>query len=97
MTMKKSMFHVDFNEMLEPDLVLLSAEDTKVDSHGKSVALYEGLHVIVYAKDTDSNGNADNLLAAGVVERNRSTVVWAAPAKWCCRIDGVGIHHESEL
>ena len=45
--MKEPRLYVDFNEMLAPDLVLLSKEDTKVDSHGHVVHLREGLKVIL--------------------------------------------------
>ena len=95
--MKKPMLYVDFNEILESNLVLLSAEDTKTDSRGEAVSLHKGLEVIVYMDDTDDNGNADNLMAHGVVERNNSITGWAAHVKWCCRIDSGGIRHESEL
>jgi hypothetical protein len=80
--------------MLEPNLVLLSKEDTKVDRHGNVVFLREGLHVKIY--DDDSiDGNVDNLIAEGVVERNVTTS-WGAVAKWRCRIDSNGIRNESE-
>jgi hypothetical protein len=93
--MQKPMLYVDFNEMLESNLVLLSTEDTKIDSHGDVVSLWEGLEVVVYMDDTDANGNIDNLVARGVVEKNLTTG-WAAHVKWCCRIDSDGIKHESE-
>ena len=92
---KEPRLYVDFNEMLEPGLVLLSKEDTKIDTHGNVVFLREGLHVKIYDDDSDINGNVDNLIAEGVVERNVATG-WAIAAKWCCRIDGNGIRHESE-
>jgi hypothetical protein len=92
---KEPRLHVDFNEMLEPDLVLLSKEDTKVDTHGNVVFLREGLHVRIYDDDSDANGKVDNLIAEGVVERNVATG-WSAVAKWCCRIDSTGIRHESD-
>ena len=63
--MKKPMIYVDFNEMVESNLVLLSADDTKIDSRGESVLLYEGLEVLMYMNDTDANGNVDNLVASG--------------------------------
>lgn len=91
------MLCVDFNEMLESNLVLLSAEDTKTDSRGEIVSLHEGLEVIVCMDDTDDKGNADNLVAHGIVERNNSPVGWAAHVKWCCRIGCDGIRHMSEL
>ena len=95
--MDKPMLYVDFNEMVEPNLVLLSAQDTKNDSFGKSVSLREGLKVIVYMEDTDESGNVDNLVASGVVEKNELTTGWANHVKWCCRIDGGGIRHQSEI
>lgn len=89
------MLCVDFNEMLEPDLVLLSQSNTKVDIEGTSIHLNEGLKVIVYCDDSDEFGNPDRLLAEGIVERNTSTG-WGYRAKWCCRI-AKGIYHQSEL
>jgi hypothetical protein len=93
--MKEPRLYVDFNEMLEPNLVLLSKEDTTVDSHGNVVVLREGATVRIYDDDSDINGNVDNLVAEGIVERNIATG-WGAVAKWCCRIDSNGIRHESE-
>lgn len=37
--MKQPRIPVDFNEMLDADLVLLSQNDTKVDSSGREVVL----------------------------------------------------------
>jgi hypothetical protein len=42
------MLKVDFNEMLDSNLVLLSAEDTKLNSLGELVSLHEGLLVRRY-------------------------------------------------
>jgi hypothetical protein len=96
MTMTKPMLYVDFNEMLEPDLVLLSVNDAKIASNGAVVSLSEGLEMTIYMGDTDEHGHPDNLVATGVVEANQSTG-WGAHVKWCCRIDADGIRHESEL
>lgn len=93
--MERLKFYVDFNEMLETDLVLLSAEDAKRDSQGKKVDLQEGMQIIVYSDETDADNNPDNLIASGVVEKNKTTG-WAAHVKWCCRIDEAGIVHESD-
>lgn len=91
------MLKVDFNEMLDSNLVLLSAHDVKLNSCGELVSLHEGLSVTVYMEDTDENGSVDNLVAKGIVARNLSEVGWASNAKWCCKIDDHGIRHESEL
>jgi hypothetical protein len=94
--MIKARILVDFNEMLEPNLVLLSKEDTKRDSRNNIIPLYEGLLIYVYDENTDNNGNRDNLIAEGVVERN-NTSSWGKNAKWCCRINEKGIQRESEI
>ncbi len=93
--MDRPRIYVDFNEMLEERLVLLSKVDVKPDSSGRDVVLVEGMEVHVYSDDKDATGAVDNLIADGVVERNVAGH-WAAAAKWCCRIDAAGIRHESD-
>jgi hypothetical protein len=95
--MQKFVFHVDFNEMLEANLVLLSAGDEKLDDQGKIVLLREGLEVTVLMEDFDVTGRVDSLVAIGVVEQNRSDASWGRHVKWCCRIDNRGIRHQSEI
>ena len=87
---------MDFNEMLEPDLVLLSQTDIRIDYSGDSITLTEGLRVHIYMEDIGSDGQADNLIADGTAERNINDVSWGRVAKWCCRIDARGIRHESD-
>ena len=89
-------FYVDFNEMVENDLVLLSAGDSKTDVNGTVVLLREGMLIRVYTDDLDEKGNYDNLVASGVVEKNLQPG-WSSHVKWCCRINGNGIRHESEI
>jgi hypothetical protein len=91
----RPLLYVDFNEMLDKNLVLLSRLDITSDLSGNDVALREGLAVDVYTDDVDANGRRDNLVASGVVEENRSTG-WGAHVKWCCRIDSRGIRHQSD-
>lgn len=93
--MTKPVFRVDFNEMLEPDLVLLAKDDARLDLDGNEVLLAEGMAVAIFEEDADHDGRLDNLIASGVVERNRSTG-WGAHVKWCCRIDADGIRHQSD-
>lgn len=88
--------YVDFNEMLAPDLVLLSAEDSKTATTGEQISLRAGLQVAVFMDDFDDEGNRDDLIAFGVVEANTS-VGWAEHVKWCCHIDDLGIRRRSEL
>jgi hypothetical protein len=83
--MDKPRLYVDFNEMLEPGLYLLSRTDTTQDSAGNSIELADGRPVAVYM---DDDGGA--LIADGVVERNEQHGR-SAHVKWCCRIDQTGI------
>lgn len=84
--------YVDFNEMLEGDLVLLSKGDFKAAVGGTTVNLTEGLIVNIYTDDEDDFG-PNNLVASGVVEINRDSG-WSSHVKWCCRIDSKGIRYE---
>lgn len=81
--------------MLGRDLVLLSQADTKHDSSGALVGLYEGMSVHVYMDDVDEAGMPDNLIADGVVVSNPGEG-WCKAAIWCCRIDARGVRHESD-
>lgn len=94
--MKESRIYVDFNEMVEYDLVLLSQSDAKLDSAGNLIELYEGLSIKIYMDDVDESGNIDNLIAEGIVEPNKITEGWGKKAKWCCRIDKNDIRNESD-
>jgi hypothetical protein len=86
--------HVDFNEMVDRDLVLLSAQDAIIDANGVEVILQEGMLVQIFDHDEDEMG-PNNLIAKGVVELNRADD-WSSHVKWCCRIDRNGIRHEIE-
>ena len=44
--MKEARLYVDFNEMIDDDLVLLSKTDFKKDSQGNLIELKEGLKLI---------------------------------------------------
>jgi hypothetical protein len=92
--MTRRLFAVDFNALLERDLVALSFEDTKKDVTGETVALHEGLAVAVFEDDT-FEGKVEYLFASGVAERN-TTNEWPI-VKWFCRIDSRGIRHEPNL
>ena len=64
--MDKARIYVDFNEMVDDNTVLLSKEDTKVDSEGNTITFHEGMPVSIYTDDEDENGEKDNLIAEGV-------------------------------
>lgn len=89
-------FLVDFNEMLEPDLVLLAKKDARTNWLGETVTLRPGMAVDLFMEDFNERGDPDNLVASGTVEENKSSG-WGAHVKWCCRINSDGIRHESDV
>ncbi len=95
-SMEPPCFVVDFNEMVESDLVLLARGDVRLDASGIPVSLSEGMAVIVCQDDVGEDGEIDRLIARGSVERGTAGGL-AAVAKWACRIDEYGVRHESEI
>jgi len=87
--------YIDFNAMIEHDLILLSKTDFKKDSNGNMIQLKKGMRIKVYMDDEDEFGKPDNLIAYGTVEPNNSGAF--KTCKWNFRVDTNGIHHESEL
>ena len=92
----RPLFYVDFNELMEFDVVLLSQTDLKKDAGGNNIQLIEGLRIAIYSDDIGDDGRPDNLVAEGVVIRNRYTGHFPH-VKWCCRIGPEGIRHQSDL
>ena len=86
---------VDFNEMIDKDLLLLSVQDSKVDSSGEEIELSEGKSVFVYEDDYDEKNEKDYLVADGICELNK--IKHFTHVKWCIRIDDKGIRHLSDL
>lgn len=95
--MKHPMFYVDFNEMLENDLVLFSKTDEKRDADDNVFFVHAGMAVDLFMDDLDDQGRPDPLLARGTLEINDSDASWGRNVKWCCRIDADGIRHRSDI
>ncbi|MDE7423153.1 MAG: hypothetical protein K2N51_05615 [Lachnospiraceae bacterium] len=95
--MDKARIYVDFNEMVDNNTVLLSKDDTKIDSKGNQINFYEGMPVSIYMDDVNGNGEVDNLIAEGIAIRNDFPISNWQHVKWCCRIDTNGIINESDL
>lgn len=87
--MDKPRIRVDFNELLEQDLVLLSKTDEAEDSDGNRVKLKDGLPVAIFEFNHYDDDEKEYLLADGIAVLN--TFQNKPVAKWCCRIDGIGI------
>lgn len=94
----KARIYVDFNEMVDYNTVLLSKDDTKMDSEGNVITFYEGMPVSIYMDDVDGNGEVDNLVAEGIaIKQDLSNYPSWQHVKWCCRMDSNGIMNESDL
>ena len=91
--MDKARIQVDFNELVQEDLVLLSKTDEVTDSDGNKIILSEGKNVSVYEFNDYKDGTKEYLFADGVAELNDPEVngQWSSVAKWCCRINENGI------
>ena len=97
--MDRPRIYVDFNDMVNENVVLLSKEDTILDSAGNNIVLKEGLYVSIYSDDIDENNVMDNLVAEGTVIQVDLTNYYPSwqHVKWCCRISENGIKHDSDL
>lgn len=96
--MDKARIYVDFNEMVDYNTVLLSKNDTKIDSQGNEITFFEGMPVSIYMDDVDENGKVDNLIAEGIaIKKDQNKYPGWKYAKWGCRIDSNGIRNESDL
>jgi hypothetical protein len=85
----------DFNGLFG-DILCLSHKETSSDAEGKEVILYEGMRVTAFDEDGDEQGNRDDLLASGTVERSPEPLRCRG-SRWILRIDQNGVRHESDL
>ncbi len=88
-SMDKPRIKVDFNELMEPNLVLISQADERTDSKGNIIKLFSGAFVYLYEYNKYDDGEEEYLFAEGVVELNDKLM--NKHAKWSCRINDKGI------
>jgi hypothetical protein len=94
---ERPLFKVDFNELMDFDVILLSRDDIRKDVRGNDVQLVEGLPIAIFSDDDlGADGQPDNLVAEGVAIPNKFTTHFPH-VKWCCRIGPEGIRHQSDL
>ena len=84
-------FLVDFNEMVDMDLVLFAQQDQKVDVNGQPVVLHAGLRVCVC-----EGLRTGDVVGCGVLEPNLPDQLGWPQARWCCRIDADGLSWRTE-
>ena len=96
--MDKARVYVDLNEMVTDDIVLLSKDDTKVDSMGSIITFFEGMPVSLYSDDASNSGETDNLIFEGTAIKYdlKGYPEWRH-VKWCVRIDWNSLMHESDM
>lgn len=98
--MDKARIYIDFNEVVDKGVYLLSKDDIKLDSLGNPVIFFEGMRISIYSDDADDEGRRDNLIAeATAIKVNLSEYnppSWRE-VKWCCRVDMDSLMHESDL
>ena len=87
----KPIVYVDFNELLDTNLVMLSQGDSRNDCRGNPVSLYEGLEIIGYQGDEDMDGARDDLLIEGICTANATG--YAPHVKWVLQGNDKGIFH----
>ena len=89
------LFWVDFNKLMENNLLPFSQKDEKENVCRQLIPLYEGLRVNIYMDDTDDQGNRDDLVGTGYITANKTGIY--PHTKWCCQIDEKGIWNQSDV
>jgi hypothetical protein len=81
---------VDFNELVDSDLVLLAKTDLVKCEQGSELTLQAGLPVIAYEYNEYADGTTEYLYVQGCAERNDPKLngEWTRNAQWCCRFSG---------
>lgn len=87
--MDKPRIKVDFNELIEKDLVLLSKTDQVEDSAGQKITLQVGKPIAIYEYNHYESGEKEYIFAEGIAVLNEVQV--NPIAKWCCRTNEHGI------
>jgi hypothetical protein len=93
---KEEWVYIDFNGMLDRDLVCLSHGKYAKTFDGREVELYEGQILTGFDEDVDENGRRDDIFVTGVVEQSPSEAQCRGSI-WSLRFDVDGIRSESEV
>lgn len=96
--MDKTCTYVDLNEIVTENIVLLSKDDTKIDSYGNRIVFYDKMPVSIYSDDSSASGETDNLLAEGIaIKYDLKEYPGWKYVKWCVCTDWDSFVHESDL
>lgn len=90
--MDKARVYVDFNEVVEKNIVLLSKDDWKLDSQGNRVCFKEGMSISLYSDNREDS----YILAEGtVIKYDLQNFPSWKQVKWCCRFEIIGLLNKS--
>ncbi len=81
---------VDFMKTDAQRRLILTTLGTIEDLKKQGIDLHEGLRLEVYSDDADDRGNRDDLLAEGIVYRDKEQ------DRWVLEIDWNAIRHASD-
>ncbi len=87
--------HADFNGLFR-EFLCLSHKETCIGADGQEVIVREDMTVTAFDEDVNDDGNPDNLIASGTVERPPDWLSCRG-SQWVLRIDRHGVRHESDL
>lgn len=96
--MKKIRVRGDFNGVWADErgsMLCLSHGEACKGETGDEITLEEGMELIAFDEDLDKNGQRDDLIAGGIVERAPEWLEGHG-SRWVLRIDENGIYNESE-
>jgi len=85
----------DFNGLFG-DLLCISHADTCRDEDGDEFRLEAGMPLTAFEEDVDEDGQRDNLMASGTVERSPDWI-GCHGSRWALRLDERGVRHESDV
>jgi hypothetical protein len=74
--------YADFQNLDDENRVRLTCAGTRRDIERYGVVLREGLWLTLYTDDANDEGQADPLLAEGVVQFNEAEHCWVAAIDW---------------
>jgi hypothetical protein len=85
----------DFNGLFG-ELLCISHGESCPDEQGRPVTLHSGMTLTAFDDDQDDEGNRDDLVASGTVERAPDWLRCDG-SRWVLKVDESGVRHQSDL
>ena len=74
--------YADFQNLDDENRLRLTCAGTRRDLERQALELSEGMALTLYSDDATDDGQADELLADGVVQFNQAENCWVAAIDW---------------